>query len=112
MFALDLYKWCESYTGFNRQHLAKFIYAHRECARMAKAIGITPHEFASIYSKEFIGKALARGYLDMKDGVMNCKGSMKRPSIMDREIELMRDSQLIRLILDIDSLSDEELFSD
>lgn len=79
---------------------------------MAKAIGITPHEFASIYSKEFVGKALAAGYLDMKDGVMNCNGAMKRPSSMDREIEVMRDSKLISLILDIDSLCDEELFSD
>ncbi|AKJ74058.1 hypothetical protein SP36_86 [Salmonella phage 36] len=39
MFLLDLYRFCESREKFNRQELARFIFRHRECERLAKMRG-------------------------------------------------------------------------
>lgn len=79
MFLLDLYRFCEGYEKFNRQHLAVFIYKHRECERLAKAAGVTPRYFASSASKEFCARMMTSGYLDGVNNWYWSKGSQKRP---------------------------------
>lgn len=110
MFLLDLYKWCESYDWFNRQHIAKFIYQHRECERLARAAGLTPRMFASLASKEFCARMMTAGYIDGVCGKYWSKGSSKRPFGFELySLDGMRNDW-IRDVARIGDMSDDELF--
>lgn len=110
MFLLDLYKWCESYDWFNRQHIAKFIYQHRECERLARAAGLTPRMFASLASKEFCARMMTAGYIDGVCGKYWSKGSSKRPFGFELySIDGMRNDW-IRDMARIGEMGDDELF--
>ncbi|ASV44818.1 hypothetical protein [Escherichia phage BEK26] len=110
MFLLDLYKWCESYDWFNRQHIAKFIYQHRECERLARAAGLTPRMFASLASKEFCARMMTAGYIDGVCGKYWSKGSSKRPFGFELySLDGMRNDW-IRDMARIGEMGDDELF--
>ena len=110
MFVLDLYKWCESYDWFNRQHIAKFMYQHRECERLARAAGLTPRMFASLASKEFCARMMTAGYIDGVCGKYWSKGSSKRPFGFELySLDGMRND-LIRDMARIGEMGDDELF--
>lgn len=110
MFILDLYKWCESYDWFNRQHIAKFIYQHRECERLARAAGLTPRMFASLASKEFCARMMTAGYIDGVCGKYWSKGSSKRPFGFELySLDGMRNDW-IRDMARIGEMGDDELF--
>lgn len=110
MFLLDLYKWCESYDWFNRQHIAKFIYQHRECERIARAAGLTPRMFASLASKEFCARMMTAGYIDGVCGKYWSKGSSKRPFGFELySLDGMRNDW-IRDMARIGEMGDDELF--
>lgn len=110
MFLLDLYKWCESYDWFNRQHIAKFIYQHRECERLARASGLTPRMFASLASKEFCARMMTAGYIDGVCGKYWSKGSSKRPFGFELySLDGMRNDW-IRDMARIGGMGDDELF--
>lgn len=110
MFLLDLYKWCESYDWFNRQHIAKFIYQHRECERLARAAGLTPRMFASLTSKEFCARMMTAGYIDGVCGKYWSKGSSKRPFGFELySLDGMRNDW-IRDMDRIGEMGDDELF--
>lgn len=110
MFLLDLYKWCESYDWFNRQHIAKFIYQHRECERLARAAGLTPRMFASLASKEFCARMMTAGYIDVVCGKYWSKGSSKRPFGFELySLDGMRNDW-IRDMARIGEMGDDELF--
>lgn len=110
MFLLDLYKWCESYDWFNRQHIAKFIYQHRECERLARAAGLTPRMFASLASKEFCARMMTAGYIDGVCGKYWSKGSSKRPFGFELySLDGMRNDW-IRDMARIGGMGDDELF--
>ncbi|QXV79402.1 hypothetical protein bas04_0045 [Escherichia phage FritzSarasin] len=110
MFLLDLYKWCESYDWFNRQHIAKFIYHHRECERLARAAGLTPRMFASLASKEFCARMMTAGYIDGVCGKYWSKGSSKRPFGFELySLDGMRNDW-IRDMARIGEMGDDELF--
>lgn len=110
MFLLDLYKWCESYDWFNRQHIAKFIYQHRECERLARAAGLTPRMFASLASKEFCARMMTAGYIDGVCGKYWSKGSSKRPFGFELySLDGMRNDW-IRDMARIGEIGDDELF--
>lgn len=110
MFLLDLYKWCESYDWFNRQHIAKFIYQHRECERLARAAGLTPRMFASLASKEFCARMMTAGYIDGVCGKYWSKGSSKRPFGFELySMDGMRNDW-IRDMARIGEMGDDELF--
>lgn len=110
MFLLDLYKWCESYDWFNRQHIAKFIYQHRECERLARAAGLTPRMFASLASKEFCARMMTAGYIDGVCGKYWSKGSSNRPFGFELySLDGMRNDW-IRDMARIGEMGDDELF--
>lgn len=110
MFLLDLYKWCESYDWFNRQHIAKFIYQHRECERLARAAGLTPRMFARLASKEFCARMMTAGYIDGVCGKYWSKGSSKRPFGFELySLDGMRNDW-IRDMARIGEMGDDELF--
>lgn len=110
MFLLDLYKWCESYDWFNRQHIAKFIYQHRECERLARAAGLTLRMFASLASKEFCARMMTAGYIDGVCGKYWSKGSSKRPFGFELySLDGMRNDW-IRDMARIGEMGDDELF--
>lgn len=110
MFLLDLYKWCESYDWFNRQHIAKFIYQHRECERLARSAGLTPRMFASLTSKEFCARMMTAGYIDGVCGKYWSKGSSKRPFGFELySLDGMRNDW-IRDMARIGEMGDDELF--
>lgn len=110
MFLLDLYKWCESYDWFNRQHIAKFIYQHRECERLSRAAGLTPRMFASLASKEFCARMMTAGYIDGVCGKYWSKGSSKRPFGFELySLDGMRN-EWIRDMARIGEMGDDELF--
>lgn len=110
MFLLDLYRFCESYDHFNRQHLAKFIFKHRECERLARAANVTPRMFATSCSKEFLARMCTSGYLDLKNGVATCYGSHKRPFGFElRCIDGMND-KYTREMVNIGEMTDDQLF--
>ena len=110
MFLLDLYKFAESYDWFDRQHIARFVYKHKECERLARAAGLTTREFASAVSKEFVSRLMGEGYLDGKNCRYWCKGSHKRPFGFElRSLEGYKNRWVYE-IMNIDKLSDEELF--
>ena len=110
MFLLDLYKWCESYDWFNRQHIAKFIYQHRECERLARAAGLTPRMFASLASKEFCARMMTAGYIDGVCGKYWSKGSSKRPFGFELySLDGMRNDWIMDMAR-IGEIGDDELF--
>ncbi|UXQ90344.1 hypothetical protein [Escherichia phage TR2] len=111
MFLLDVYKFCEGYRNFNRQHLARFIYKHKDCARMAKAAGVDERYFASSCSKEFMARMLTAGYLDGVNGVYWSKGSGKRPFQFEFMSLEGKSSAYVNEMMNIATMSDEELFA-
>ncbi|HBM2054234.1 TPA: hypothetical protein LUK65_003743 [Escherichia coli] len=111
MYLLDLYNFCEGYKNFNRQHLARFIYKHKDCARMAKAAGVDERYFASSCSKEFMARMLTAGYLDGVNGVYWCKGSIKRPFQFEFMSLEGRSSDYVSEMMNIANMSDDELFA-
>ncbi|QXV83694.1 hypothetical protein bas09_0049 [Changchunvirus paulsarasin] len=110
MFLLDLYKFCESYDWFNRQHLAKFVFQHKECERLARAANMTTRKFASSVSLEFIPRMATLGYLDIKNGVVTCYGSKKRPFRFELYSLEGESNKYIYDLFHLNELSDEELF--
>ena len=110
MFLLDLYKFCESYDWFNRQHLARFIFKHKDCERLARAAGFTPRKFASSVSLEFIPRMCTLGYLSLEKGVARCRGSHKRPYGFELYSLEGESNKYIYDLFHLEELSDEELF--
>lgn len=110
MFLLDLYKFCESYDWFNRQHLARFVFKHKECERLARAAGMTPRKFASSVSLEFIPRMCTLGYLELENGVARCRGAHKRPFNFELYSLEGERNKYIYDLFHLDELSDEELF--
>ncbi|AAR09301.1 hypothetical protein PJM39_0070 [Salmonella phage vB_SenS_UTK0006] len=111
MFLLDLYRFCESREKFNRQELARFIFRHRECERLAKNAGVTPRYFASSSSKEFIARMMGYGYLDGVHCVYWCKNKMKRPFNFELHSLEGDSNRYVWEMMNIEKMSDEELFS-
>lgn len=111
MFLLDLYKFCESYDWFNRQHLARFVFQHKECERLARAAGFTPRKFASSVSLEFIPRMCTLGYLSLNKGVARCRGSHKRPFGFELYSLEGESNKYIYDLFHLEEMSDEELFS-
>lgn len=111
MFLLDLYRFCESREKFNRQDLAKFIYRHRECERLAKNAGVTPRYLASSVSKEFISRLMSEGYIDGINLEYWCKNKIKRP--FNFELHSLEGDKNVYIseMMNIEKMSDEELFS-
>lgn len=110
MFILDLYRWCESLEWFTRQHIAKFIFQHRECERLARASGFTPRMFATAVSKEFCARMMTAGYIDGVCGKYWSKGSSKRPFGFELySLDGMRNDW-IRDMARIGEMGDDELF--
>lgn len=111
MFLLDLYRFCESREKFNRQELARFIFRHRECERLAKNAGVTPRYFASSVSKEFISRLMGFGYLDGINLEYWCKNKIKLPFNFElRSLEGDKNVYIYEM-MNIEKMSDEELFS-
>lgn len=111
MFILDVYKFCESYSYFTRQHLARFIYQHKDSERFSKAAGLSHREFCSAASKEFCAKMLSAGYIDGKCGEFVSKGSLKRPFEFNFESLSGYGSKYIKEMMNIGTMTDDELFS-
>lgn len=111
MFLLDLYRFCESREKFNRQELARFIFRHRECERLAKNAGVTPRYFASSVSKEFISRLMGFGYLDGINLEYWCKNKIKRPFNFELHSLEGYKNVYISEMMNIEKMSDEELFS-
>lgn len=110
MFILDLYKWCESYAKFNRQHIAQFIYKHPECERIAKAANVSPRFLASSCSKEFCSRMMALGYLDGVRGEFWTKGSRSRPFQFDFNCFKGDKDRYTWEMMNVEKLSDEDIF--
>ena len=110
MFLLDLYRFCESWQQFNRQHLAQFVFKHRECSRLARAAGVTPRFFASMVSKECFARWSTLGYLNLKDGNASAKGPDKRPPNFEFETFKGRDSRYMLEMMNVGKLDDEAIF--
>ncbi|AQY55324.1 hypothetical protein HOR71_gp28 [Escherichia phage vB_EcoS_ESCO41] len=110
MFLLDVYRFCEGYKKFNRQHLAVFIYKHRECERLAKAAGVTPRYFASSASKEFIARCMGEGYLDGVNNWYWSKGAQKRPFEFHFRCYGGENDSYTWEMMNIEKMSDNELF--
>ncbi|UGO53135.1 hypothetical protein HAZELMIKA_45 [Klebsiella phage vB_KaeD_HazelMika] len=110
MFLLDIYRFCESYEKFNRQHLAVFIFKHRECERLARAAGVTPRFFASSASKEFCARMMGLGYLWGENRWYGAKGAQKRPFEFDFRCYGGEKDRYTWEMMSIEKLSDEELF--
>lgn len=110
MFILDVYRFCEMNDKFTRQDLAKFVFRHRECSRLAESAEVTPRFFASSVSKEFLARMMWFGYIDGVRGEYWSKGAAKRPFNFEfRSLEGVRN-KYISDIMNLDKLSDEELF--
>lgn len=110
MFLLDLYRFCESWRRFNRQHLARFVFNHRECNRLARSAGVTPRFFASMISKEVMARWATIGYLNINDGYANSNGPDKRPVNFEFESFKGRDSRYMLEMMNIGKLNDETIF--
>lgn len=109
MFLLDLYRWCESWNRFNRQQLAKFVFDHRECDRLARAANTDRRTFASMVSREFFGRMATAGYLDIKYRYAIARPS-RRPFCFELySLEGMKN-EYIREMMNIGDMSDDELF--
>lgn len=109
MLLLDIYKWCESWDGFGRQHLAKYVYQHKELERIAKQAGLSSREMASAISKEFIARHMTEGYLNGNNLWYSAKGLMKRPFGFDFKCYKEGDEYTSGMAR-IREMSDEELF--
>jgi hypothetical protein len=110
MFLLDLYRFCESYEKFNRQHIARFIFKHRECERLARAANVTPRYFASSASKEFCARMMTAGYLDGVNNWYWSKGSQKRPFEFHFNCYGGEEDKYTWQMMNIEAMSDDELF--
>lgn len=110
MFLLDLYKFCESYDKYTRQHIAKFIYTHEECQRIADHAGLTTRQFASACSKEFCARSMTEGYLDCSGGVFSCNGRNKRPKLFTLYCFEGYQTRYIHEMMNIGELGDDDLF--
>ena len=110
MFLLDLYRFCESNEKFTRQDLARYVYRHRECARLAEAAETTTRYFASCVSKEFVSRMMGFGYLDGVNLVYWCNGSTKRPFNFELFILEGERNKYIYELMHIEELTDEQLF--
>ncbi|AHY83204.1 YdbL [Escherichia phage e4/1c] len=111
MFILDVFKFCESYERFNRQHLAAFIYRHKECERMAKAAGVNTRYFASSASKEFLARCMTEGYIDGVNGSYWSKGSTKRPFEFSFRCLEGESDKYTNEMMTIKEMTDDQLFA-
>lgn len=110
MFLLDLYRFCESWKSFSRQHLALFVFKHRECSRLARAAGVSPRFFASMISKECLSRWATAGYLDINKGDARSKGPDKRPVNFEFESFRGRDSVYMLEMMNVGKLYDDQIF--
>lgn len=110
MFILDVFKFCESYERFNRQHLARFIYQHRECERLAKLAGVTTRYFASSSSKEFLARCMTSGYIDGVNNWYWAISKSRRPFGFEFRSFRGNGEDYIKEIMSINEMSDDELF--
>lgn len=110
MFILDLYKWCESYERFTRQHIAAFIFKHHECERLARAAGVSTRFFASSASKEFLARMMSAGYIDGVNNWFWSKGAQMRPFQFDFKCYGGDGDRYTKEMMSIEKLSDDELF--
>ncbi|WEY17700.1 hypothetical protein 40 [Vibrio phage Vc1] len=108
MFLLDLYRFCESRESFNRRELAKYVFKHRECVRLASNAGFSPRYFASSVSKEFLARMMSAKYID---GV---KGKYWRNCGRPFNFELYSlegdKNEYVKEKMSIGEMSDNELF--
>lgn len=110
MLLLELFKFCEGYDRYTRQHIAKFIFQHKESERMAAAAGLPHREFVSLMSKEFCARCMTEGYLDCTGGVYSCRGRLKRPLMMKLVCVEGYANRYNYEMMHIEELSDEDLF--
>lgn len=110
MFILDLYKFCESYDKFNRQHIAKFIFTHKDCERFARSAGVTPRMFATMASKEFCARMMGLRYLDGLSCVYWHRGAQNRPFNFNFHCFGGLDDRYTWEMNNIEKMSDAELF--
>lgn len=107
---LDLYKFCESYDRYTRQHIAKFIYTHKDAPRMARHAGYDLRKFASAASKEFCARMATEGYLNNEGGILSSNGKRKRPISFDFVCVDGDRNRYTYEMMNLDKVSDEELF--
>lgn len=112
LILIDLFKFCESYDKYTRQHIAKFIYAHKESERLAKSAGLSHREFTSALSKEFCARCMTEGYLDCINGVFSCKSKMKRPVMMSLLCVDGYEKRYTYEMMSTGDMSDEDLFGE
>lgn len=112
MFLLDLFKFCEGYDKYTRQHVAKFIFSHEECARIADHAGLTPRQFASACSKEFCARGMTEGYLNCSGGIYSCRGRNKRPKLFTLHCFEGFSNRYTWEMMHLEELSDEDLFGE
>ena len=111
LFILDVYRFCESRREFDRKELAEFIFSHREAERLARHAQLTPVQFASVMSREFIPRLCSLGYLDMSAGKAWVRNKDARPMGFQIHTLEARTSDYIRLMMNVGKMSDEELFN-
>lgn len=111
MFILDVYGFCEGAESFTWKNLARFIYTHRECARLSKHAEVSTKFFAESAAKEFIGRMCTLGYLDMKNGAAFVTERIRRPFNFDFRALNGNDSRYIKRIMELGEMSDEEFFN-
>lgn len=111
MFMLDIYNFCEANPGFTWKNLARFIYQHRQCARMARSAEVSTVFFAESASKEFIGRMCTIGYIDMKNGRACVTARIRRPFNFELRALNGKCSGYINRIMTVGDMSDEEFFS-
>lgn len=112
MFLLDLFRFCESQRKFTRQNLAGFVFSHKECDRLARHAGVTTKQFAALVAREFIPRLCTEGYLDLSGGVAWVKNKARRPFRFDLHSIDAKNSKYLRFMVNIEKMSDEELFRD
>lgn len=110
MILLDLFKFCEGYDKYTRQHIARFIYGHPETERMARNADLDKRTFTSALSKEFCARCMTEGYLDRVGQEYFCKGKRKRPVMMQFACLDGYRNRYTWEMMHIEELSDEELF--
>lgn len=110
MFLLDLYRFCESRESFNRQELAKYVFTHRECVRLASNAGVSPRYFASSVSKEFLARMMSAKYIDGVKGKYWSRGAMRRPFNFELYSLEGDKNEYVKEMMCIGEMSDNELF--
>ena len=110
MLLLDLFKFCEGYDKYTRQHIARMIYKHKDSERMAKNAGLPHREFVSLMSKEFVSRCMTEGYLDCRDGLLSCRGRLKRPLMMKLSCVDGYRMRYCYEMMNLEGMSDRELF--